>query len=148
MIEYLYIYDEIDLNKICSTIALVEFVHYQSIPYEDPLTAITQSIQYAFSKDIGKGGFILLAIEDGDIIGVTIVNYSGMCEYIPSNFLVYIVVSENRRGNGIGKEMIVKIINKCNGDVALHVEYNNPAVHLYKRLGFVTKYAEMRFERR
>ena len=32
------------------------------------------------------------------------------------------------------------------GDLALHVEYDNPAKRLYERLGFRSKYAEMRYQ--
>ncbi|MEA1899074.1 MAG: GNAT family N-acetyltransferase, partial [Bacteroidota bacterium] len=32
------------------------------------------------------------------------------------------------------------------GNIKLHVEYDNPAKRLYERIGFTTKYAEMRYE--
>ena len=37
--------------------------------------------------------------------------------------------------------------NNLVGDVALHVEANNPAIHLYKSLGFTNPYLEMRLKR-
>ncbi|HAB28956.1 MAG TPA: GNAT family N-acetyltransferase, partial [Xanthomarina gelatinilytica] len=33
------------------------------------------------------------------------------------------------------------------GDVALHVEPNNPAIKLYESLGFTNKYLEMRLKK-
>ena len=64
--------------------------------------------------------------------------------YIPEHVLVYIQVNKSNRGIGIGKKMINFIKENCDGDIALHVEKDNPAVHLYKRLGFKIKYYEMR----
>jgi hypothetical protein len=34
------------------------------------------------------------------------------------------------------------------GDIALHVEPNNPAIFLYNKMGFENKYSEMRLQRR
>jgi ribosomal protein S18 acetylase RimI-like enzyme len=49
------------------------------------------------------------------------------------------------RGRGIGANIIQAAIKHAGGDVALHVEYDNPAKRLYERLGFGSKYAEMRY---
>lgn len=72
-------------------------------------------------------------------------NETGMEGFIPENILVYIAVDANIRGKGIGKQLINEAISRVNGDVKLHVEYDNPAKNLYERLGFTNKYAEMRF---
>ena len=48
---------------------------------------------------------------------------------------------------GIGSIMLKKALEISEGDMALHVEYDNPAKHLYERFGFTTKYAEMRWLR-
>jgi ribosomal protein S18 acetylase RimI-like enzyme len=65
--------------------------------------------------------------------------------YIPEHILVYIAVDGRMRGKGVGKALMEEAILKTPGDIALHVEPHNPARRLYERLGFESKYLEMRF---
>ena len=123
---------------------LVVFLHSHLGRYGDPLEQIKACIDYAFSSAEGKGGFVATASDQGHILGAAVVNHTGMGGYIPSQQLVYIAVQEKMRGQGLGKKLLQFTLDSCPGDMALHVEYDNPAVHLYKSLGFVNKYAEMR----
>ena len=66
--------------------------------------------------------------------------------YIPEHILIYIATHKNHRGKGIGTLLLEKAFQECSGDIALHVEYENPAVRLYEQVGFKTKYAEMRYK--
>ena len=93
------------------------------------------------------GGFVLVLEVDTAIQGVTIVNKTGMDGYIPENILVYIAVHKNARGKGYGKTLMNKAIEVADGDIALHVEPNNPAKFLYEKLGFENKYLEMRLKK-
>ena len=67
--------------------------------------------------------------------------------YIPENILVYIAVHNKTRGKGVGKRIMQKAIEIAEGDIALHVEPNNPAKFLYEKLGFENKYLEMRLKK-
>ena len=40
-----------------------------------------------------------------------------------------------------------KVIEFSKGDIALHVEKDNPAKYLYEKLGFTNKYLEMRLKK-
>jgi ribosomal protein S18 acetylase RimI-like enzyme len=42
---------------------------------------------------------------------------------------------------------MTEAINLAKGDIALHVEPDNPARHLYQKLGFDNKYLEMRLKK-
>lgn len=136
-----------DLEKIISQEKIVEFLFEHLGEYGDPKSEISQSIDYAFSKTEGKGGFIEVAFEDNKLIGVVVMNKTGMVGYIPKNILVYVAVRADQRGRGVGNKIISNSIEEANNDVALHVEYDNPAKRLYERIGFKSKYAEMRFKK-
>lgn len=124
---------------------LIDFLHDNLDQFRDTKTAIRKAIDYALSDESGKGGFIVTAKEEKELVGVLVMNSTGMSEYIPENLLVYIAVRKDQRGKGIGGEIIKAAMEKTKSPIALHVEYDNPAKKLYERLGFTTKYAEMRF---
>jgi len=85
--------------------------------------------------------------ENTRILGVVVVNETHMSGYIPENILVYIAVNREARGKGIGGELMRTTIEHAQGDIALHVEADNPAKHLYERYGFTAPYLEMRYKR-
>jgi ribosomal protein S18 acetylase RimI-like enzyme len=70
-----------------------------------------------------------------------------MSGYIPENILVYIAVDNSQRGKGYGKDLMKKAIELSEGDVALHVEKDNPARFLYEKVGFTNPYIEMRYKK-
>jgi ribosomal protein S18 acetylase RimI-like enzyme len=43
--------------------------------------------------------------------------------------------------------LLKKALDKVKGNVALHVEPDNPARFLYEKIGFTSKYVEMRYKR-
>jgi GNAT superfamily N-acetyltransferase len=81
------------------------------------------------------------------MVGAVVVNETGMSGYIPENILVYIATHKDHRGKGIGKKLMEDTMNYAKGDVALHVEKDNPARVLYEKYGFKNPYLEMRFKR-
>ena len=68
-----------------------------------------------------------------------------MAGYIPENLLLFICVHTDKRGQGLGGKLINSAIKHCEGDIKMHVEYDNPAKKLYERIGFINQYAEMRY---
>ncbi|PKQ63432.1 GNAT family N-acetyltransferase [Labilibaculum filiforme] len=127
--------------------ALVSFLYKHLGEYGDDKEDIEKAVLYSLSADASKGGFILLAKDDSEIIGCVVVNKTGMEGYIPENILVYIAVHEKTRGKGIGKKLMKQAISTSDGDIALHVEPENPARFLYEKIGFQNKYLEMRLKK-
>ena len=93
------------------------------------------------------GGMVLVGKEDDNIIGIVVMNKTGMNGYIPDNILVYIAVRKEFRGRGVGRKLIDKVITLTDGDIKLHVEPDNPARYLYRKMGFTEPYIEMRFKK-
>jgi ribosomal protein S18 acetylase RimI-like enzyme len=144
MLEIKYIDKEKDFPQDITKKKFIIFLYEHLGRFGDSIKAITKSVDYAFSTELGKGGFLLAAYYDNELAGELIMNNTGMEEYIPENILVYIAVNKKFRNKGIGKQIVEKSLEVSNGNVALHVEYDNPAKRLYERIGFTSKYAEMR----
>lgn len=124
---------------------LIDFLFEHLEEFGDPKGDIEKSIKYALRETESFGGFILVAHEGDLIQGVVVVNQTGMKDYIPENILVYIATHKEHRGKGIGKQLMQKAVDMAKGNVALHVEPNNPAKFLYEKVGFTSKYLEMRY---
>jgi len=126
---------------------IVEFLHQHLEQFGDPKPHIKKCIDYALKEMNSFGGFVLVASEESEIISAIVINQTGMGGYIPENILVYIATHKDYRGKGIGKQLMQKAMEVSSGDIALHVEPDNPARFLYEKLGFTHKYSEMRFKK-
>ncbi|MGI6321560.1 MAG: GNAT family N-acetyltransferase [Bacteroidales bacterium] len=124
---------------------ITNFLHKNLEEYGDSKVDIKRAIGYAQGENKSFGGSIIIAKSGNEIVGIVVLNKTGMAGYIPENILVYIATSSLHRGKGIGKLLMNKTIEISNGDIALHVEANNPALYLYEKIGFTNKYLEMRY---
>jgi ribosomal-protein-alanine N-acetyltransferase len=122
---------------------LAEFLHQHLDQYGDSLPAILSCFDYVMNH----GGWAFTVHIDDALAGVCVFNETHMNGYIPENILVYIAIDANHRGKGLGKSLITEALRHVKGDVALHVEANNPAKKLYEKLGFTNPYLEMRLKR-
>ena len=144
-IETITAADQADLSKK-DEIATFLFKHLDQ--YGDPKEDIMKCLDYALTPDMRRGaGFVVTAREEGNIVGTVVLNETGMSGYIPEYILVYIAVDNSQRGKGIGKKLMSAAIENASGDIALHVEPDNPAKKLYESLGFTNKYLEMRLKK-
>jgi len=126
---------------------LASFLYESLKPYEDPLPQVRQGITDALEPEHLEPGFILIAEQDRKPVGALLMLRTGMKGYIPENLLLMVAVDPSMRGRGVGADIINRSFEVADGDVKLHVEYDNPAKRLYERLGMVTKYAEMRYRK-
>jgi GNAT superfamily N-acetyltransferase len=147
MLEIKEIYKLEDFTQELTKQEFIDFLHKHLERFGDPKDQIELCIDYALSTAEGKGGFLLAGYYDGKLVGGLIMNKTGMSGYIPDNILVYVAVDASLRGKGIGAQIINKSFELAEGDVKLHVEYDNPAKRLYERLGMTNKYAEMRLKK-
>ena len=146
-IEYTIIKNDRDSDPKFSRDEIADFLFEHLDQYGDEHQAILKCISYAYGDNEGQGGFILVAHNEDGIMGVVIINNTNMGGYIPEHILVYIAVHEKTRGQGVGKALMERIIDETEGDIALHVEPENPAKFLYEKFGFTNKYLEMRLKK-
>ena len=125
---------------------IIDFLFNHLEQFGDPREHIGKCIGYALKEYDSFGGFVLVSYSGSDISGVVVVNRTGMQGYIPENILVYIATHNEMRGQGIGKHLMKETIKHAEGDIALHVEPDNPAGFLYEKVGFTSKYKEMRYK--
>ncbi|HMA76174.1 MAG TPA: GNAT family N-acetyltransferase [Candidatus Krumholzibacteriaceae bacterium] len=134
-----------DFPEWLNSDTLAEFLYESLKPFEDPLPQVKSGIDFALSSTDVKNGFIVLAVKDKKPVGSVVMLQTHMSGYVPDYLLLFVAVDPAERGRGIGGKIIMEAVNRAEGDVKLHVEYDNPAKRLYERLGFVNKYADMRY---
>lgn len=123
---------------------IADFLVQHLDAYGDPKEDIMKCLDFALDPNLKTKGFLVMAKEEEKIVGVLVMNKTGMSGFIPENILVYIAVASIMRGKGIGKQLMDHAISISEGAIALHVEADNPARRLYEHLGFTNKYLEMR----
>ena len=121
---------------------IAAFLYTHLEQYGDEREDILKAITHAMNPE--KGGNIIVGLENEKIVGTVVLNNTGMKDFHPENLLVYIAVDNSQRGKGYGKKLMEKAIAVADGNLALHVEPDNPAKALYEKLGFTNKYLEMR----
>ncbi|MEN6618627.1 MAG: GNAT family N-acetyltransferase [Rikenellaceae bacterium] len=123
---------------------IAEFLHTHLEQFGDSKEDIEKAIDYSLKEYKSFGGFVLAYYDNSELLGAVVINQTGMNGYIPENILVYIATHNKHRGKGIGKKLMQEAINLSYGNIALHVEPDNPAKFLYEKIGFTSKYLEMR----
>lgn len=135
------------LHPVFTLEKIAEFLHEHLDEYGDSIEDITKALNYAINPKTQGSGFIVVGHIDEKIVAAVVINETGMSGYIPENILVYIAVHKKYRGKGYGKIVMENTIKLCKGNIALHVEKDNPARFLYEKLGFTNPYLEMRLKR-
>ncbi len=141
------LYHSGNLPTITDQQKIIDFLLEHLEQYGDIRADIEKACDYAMGAGNSPGGVILTATYGDVLAGAVVINKTGMQGYIPENILVYIATHKTLRGKGIGKELMEAAIHQTTGDIALHVEPDNPAKKLYEKLGFTNKYLEMRLKK-
>lgn len=141
------VYNALERPSTLQKNQIVDFLYENLEQYGDPKEHILKAINYSVKESTSFGGFTLVFMESDKVLGAVIVNQTGMGGYIPENILVYIATHKEHRGEGIGKKLMEATLLHASGDIALHVEKDNPAKFLYEKYGFTNPYLEMRLKR-
>jgi putative acetyltransferase len=96
-----------------------------------------QALADPWGNILDRGGRIVLAVQDGRIIGCCALLASRPGEFEVAKM----AVTESARGGGIGRRVLARVIADARalGARRLYLETNHqlqPAIHLYESLGF------------
>lgn len=108
---------------------------------------IRRALDYSIKDFFSFGGFTIVNKINNLIIGVAIINQTGMKGYVAENILVYFGIQEQYRLNGIAKQMIEQIKNHAKGDIAIHLKNDIEMINLFKKFGFSSAITELRINR-
>ena len=127
--------------------ALVSFLHEHDHTGNSK-ASVKEAVEYALKNKPSFGGFILVARKRHQIIGAVIANRTGMEGYNPTNIFVYASFHpEFHKDEIFVQEIMQKAIQYADGDIGMHVEPGNPALKMYKKLGFQAQFLELRLDK-
>jgi len=127
--------------------SLTNFLYENSGDFRDSKSAIKKSLLFAIKEISGLGGYIFVLEDKDEILGVLVINKTGMNEYLPENILVYLAINKKYRSHGIGDKLINYTLNYCKGDIAIYINKENPELRLFEDNGFKSRNIEMRLTR-
>lgn len=140
MVHLRTIYEE-DLPRLFEIYAstrVEELALVPDWPEEQKMAFLSQQFvaQHQYYQEFYKGAEFQLILLEEEVIGRLYVHWL----YSPQEVRIMdIALLPAYRGRGIGSELI-KVVQQKGAEmgktVTIHVEYNNPALQLYQRLGF------------
>ena len=117
---------------------LVNFLNtYQENPELD-LSIIKHLVDYALKEIYSFGGFIVTEEDDQKIIGVMVINNTGMQGYMPNNLIVASAFIPGMLMQGARKRLIQKVMHFTKGDTAYLINSPQEKEQLQKNLGIKT----------
>jgi GNAT superfamily N-acetyltransferase len=142
-------YDAYTRLSTMETARLTNFIFDHQDGKKASKNAIRKAIQYSAKEIPGLGGYVFVIEEREKILGLAVVNKTGMGDYIPENFMVFFVVHREHRGKGIEPKLLEYTLQYCKGDVAVHITNENqyPKEAFFKENGFDVTHTEMRLNR-
>lgn len=108
---------------------------------------IAEAVECAVKERASLGGFILSLKEENELLGVIVVNATGMENRNPKHRLSLFAVARSHRHNGIAKSLLERAVQQVGNDLAIQLEPGNGEVAFFEKLGFKEKYVEMRLDR-
>lgn len=124
--------------------SIVHFLLDNLDGYEDNPDNIAKALDFAASEGVSFGGFTIVASLESKIIGVLVLNRTGMKSYMPENKLVYISVHKEHRKLGLGKYLLTRAKNITEGVISVNLRKKDTSIDFFKKIGFSSDTLELR----
>lgn len=111
--------------------------------------AVQESVDYALKIKPSFGGFIVGILERDQFIAAAVVNKTGL-EGIRADYLLVLaeVANAQRYEEKIWRELINRVIDYADGDIAFSLPTQHLALNHARKMGFQEQYVELRFQAR
>jgi|SRR5690606_11622110 len=126
---------------------LARFIHaHQDAPHTTK-RAIGKAIEYSAKEIPGLGGYVFVLQEKEEILGLMVVNKTGMGDYIPENFIAFLTIHREHLEAGFEQALMDYALQYCKGDIAIHIKTLGRNMEFLQRNGFELTHMEMRLKR-
>jgi hypothetical protein len=106
---------------------------------------IEMAVEYAIKDCPSFGGLILVVSRAEEPVAVAIIHKSGANGHQAKHTLAYYAISERFQTEEFVSDFFDKLINLSNGDLAIHIDANDPVSGIFQKLGFKQHRVEYRF---
>ena len=118
---------------------MITFFHETMKPFEDEPGDIKAALDYMYSKNGGKGGFLMVSRVNGELGGALLMLNTGMGGYVPENILLFVTIDPKLRGQGIGRRMMTDLYRRLQPLDRLSFWTATPAAaEYYRHLGLMS----------
>jgi len=121
------------------------FDHYESENISKE--SIRKAMQYSAKEIPGLGGYVFVIEQNKEILGLSIVNKTGMGYYAPENLIVLFAINKAYKDEGIAQKLLNYSKTNCTGSISIHLKKSDPMRGFFQSSGFEEDYSEMRLKR-
>ncbi|MCB0663828.1 MAG: hypothetical protein KDC24_13865 [Saprospiraceae bacterium] len=106
---------------------------------------IQMAVEYAIKDCPSFGGLILVVTQAEEPVAVAIIHKAGANGHQAKHTLAYYAISEKFQTEEFVSDFFDKLINLSNGDLAMHLDANDPVLGVFQKMGFQQHRVEYRF---
>jgi len=146
MVEYQFL-NTTDFVTTLEKDAIVNFLMNNLGAYLDTHSNVSKAVEYALSKFPHQGGFVLIARVDEKIVGIAVNNTTSFEGYFAKNILIFLNVTEEFRGQGIGGKLLDQTMVYAKGSMIVRLQEPVSGSKLFTRAGFMQNAREFLLKR-
>lgn len=127
--------------------AIIKFLAANLDEYRDSNENISRAVEYALSKFPHQGGFVLIAREATEMIGVCVVNRTNFEGYFAENILAFLAIAPEQRRNGVATKFLKQAKIYSKGSIAVRLKPDENVAELFRKSGYGQDAHEFIFKR-